>query len=159
MKSLAALLLSAALATGTAAPVQAGGKDLAKGLAVIAVMTAIAKSTGGARAATPSYGDGGYGRNTYGRNTYSHGAYDRSVYQDYQDPEQASGQAFMSLSPLARRSIEERLARYGYETGRIDGRWDQATWFAVQDYARDVRMSRSLGSQDGAMGVFHHIVS
>ena len=70
----------------------------------------------------------------------------------------AAAAAFYEFSPQARRMIQQRLAAYGYYRGAIDGTWGRGTAAAVQAYARDVNSAQALGSRDGSVRLYNHLI-
>lgn len=118
----------------SALPAEAGGKDVLKGLAAVVVLGAIA-------------------------NELSDGKQPRARYVPVTTGDTPAARAFHDLSPRARAAIETRLWNMGYLQGRADGRWDDATWIAVKDYARDSGMRRDVYDYTGAMFVYESVVS
>lgn len=83
------------------------------------------------------------------------------AYERYQAPSIYSVPAatsFNEYSPQMRREIQLELARYGYYSGSIDGKWGPNTYRAVQAYARDSGKSGSLNSIRGAYGLYDGLV-
>jgi len=128
------LTLAATALTGTVAPAAADGKDVLKGIAAVVVLGAIANELSDDR--QPSY---------------------QPVPVTTGDSPAA--RAFHDLSPRARHAIETRLWNMGYMQGQVDGRWDDATWVAVRDFARDSGMRRDVYDYTGAMFVYEAVVS
>ena len=126
------ILLAAAAATALlngSLPAEARGKDVAKVLLGVAAVAVVA-----------------------------HELSDRQE-RRVESRDTAMARAFGDLSPLARRSIEERLGAWGYLRGRADGRWDDATYEAVRAWAVDAGMGRHLHDERGALYIYQAIVS
>ncbi|MCE6959216.1 peptidoglycan-binding protein [Cereibacter sphaeroides] len=126
------ILLAAAAATALlngSLPAEARGKDVAKVLLGVAAVAVVAHELSDHRE-----------RRVESRDT-------------------AVARAFGDLSPLARRSIEERLGAWGYLRGRADGRWDDATYEAVRAFAVDTGRTRNMHDYTGAMFLYEAMVS
>lgn len=67
-------------------------------------------------------------------------------------------QAFNAYGPSDRRRIQQRLAAQGYYRSSIDGSFGPGTYNAIVGYANDSGQSRRLGSTAGVFGLFDGLV-
>jgi len=69
-----------------------------------------------------------------------------------------AAQTFNTYGHADRRAIQTRLRGFGYYTGRIDGAFGPATYRAIVAYARDSGGSSQLESRAGAYGVYDGLI-
>jgi hypothetical protein len=71
----------------------------------------------------------------------------------------ATAQAFNTYSYADRRIIQQRLARFGYYGGGIDGAFGPRTHQAIYEFARDGQKANVLETQAGAYAVLDALLS
>ena len=141
----------------------AGGKDVAKVVAGLVILSAVANNMKNNRS-NDDYHQSTRG-NIYGNEIYRRGA---DAPRNFPIPHNqrdmninrvpAAG-AFNGFNGQTRYAIQRQLAYYGYYNADIDGAWGPSTWYAVQAYSNAAGIDRGLSSREGSYRIFQHLMN